>query len=787
MFRPHPQDLPDPLDGACGSSALVGKRVNLMRATRRQVLLVLVALLAMVSPLVGVSSAQASAASAVSLTATDTAVPQMVEFDFTPKTVDITNGPATVTVTARVTDATGVQDPTIQFVSNATSQTAGFGSMTRTSGTALDGTFSRTITIPQGGPTGAWSVSVFPLSDIVGNSGSFDPPAGYPKTLTVNATTPAPAKPTAPSTVTATAGDSTASLSWTPPASDGGSPISGYTVTSSPISAGCVTTGARTCTITGLSNGTAYTFTVTATNTAGTSPASAASAAVIPNGPVSTPGAPTGVTAVPGNASATVRWTAPASDGGSPITGYTITAAPGGRTATTTGATTTTITWLSNGTGYTFTVKATNSAGTSPSSVASAAVTPKAPPIPFKVSLSITSRAYVGTAITASTKVTDQYGKAKANWTVTLQKKQSGTSTWKSVKSLKTTSTGAASYRFANGPSGYYRWVTLVATGAPSKVSASVKVTSTARVVERRPATSMTRGRYLSVSGSVSSVPSPAVYIQYRYAGGLWRTGPRATARGTAVGGKIKLTGIGTAYTRLYVKSATSYRGSVSGSYATTVAEYHTGTQTIGHSVQGRAITLTVVGSPTAKKRVMIIGAIHGNERGGVPIAKAMAKSRAPAGVAYFVVSYPNPDGAALNTRHNARRVDLNRNFPGWRRNGGPGHVYYPGTGALSEPESRAIYAAINKIKPTAFITYHQHMNLVSFGGGSSSAGSTYARQSGLRIDDGTVPAYRGSQATWLSATYPRTLVMTVELPARVPAAMVNGHITALKYLAGHH
>jgi len=77
----------------------------------------------------------------------------------------------------------------------------------------------------------------------------------------------------------------------------------------------------------------------------------------------------------------------------------------------------------------------------------------------------------VGTAITALTTVTDQYGVAKANWTVTLQKMQSGTSTWKPVKSLTTTATGAASYRFANGPSGYYRWVTAAVTGAPSKVS----------------------------------------------------------------------------------------------------------------------------------------------------------------------------------------------------------------------------------------------------------------------------------------------------------------------------
>ena len=71
--------------------------------------------------------------------------------------------------------------------------------------------------------------------------------------------------------------------------------------------------------------------------------------------------------------------------------------------------------------------------------------------------------------------------------------------------------------------------------------------------------------------------------------------------------------------------------------------------------------------------RPMRVRNLGAHERGGEPIAKAIAKSRAPSGVAYFVVSYPDPDGAALNTRGNAWRVDLSRNFAGWKRNGRPG------------------------------------------------------------------------------------------------------------------
>lgn len=210
---------------------------------------------------------------------------------------------------------------------------------------------------------------------------------------------------------------------------------------------------------------------------------------------------------------------------------------------------------------------------------------------------------------------------------------------------------------------------------------------------------------------------------------------------------------------------------------------YRVGTQTIGYTFQHRPIILTVVGSPTAAKRALFFGAIHGNERGGVPITNALRVAKPPAGVAYFIIDYPNYDGAVHNTRGNARGVDLNRNFPGWRP--AARGVYYSGTGPLSEPESKVLYAAVNKIKPTLFVTYHQHMNLVDYGGGNKAAELTYARQTWMKFTQ--LSRYPGSQATWMHAAYPRTTVMTVELPYSVSSYVVRRHVAAAKYIAAHH
>jgi hypothetical protein len=132
--------------------------------------------------------------------------------------------------------------------------------------------------------------------------------------------------PSAPHGASAIAGDSTAVITWTAPFNDGGSPITGYRIeqsTNNGTSWGIAIADSGTpfsvANVFGLANGTPIEFRIRAINAGGTGAPSASTGQITPFG---LPGTPTNPTAPVSDSAAVVSWTAPASDGGSRITGY---------------------------------------------------------------------------------------------------------------------------------------------------------------------------------------------------------------------------------------------------------------------------------------------------------------------------------------------------------------------------------------------------------------------------------------------------------------------------------
>ncbi len=197
--------------------------------------------------------------------------------------------------------------------------------------------------------------------------------------------TPIIERPDAPTGVSAVVGQQRATVSFTPAAIDGGSPVEYNTVTAHPGGVSVRTT-ATSVLFTNLTAGTAYTFTVTATNLAGAGPDSQPSNTVVP---YRLPGAPVIQSVTPGDGQATVSFTPSAADNrlGNPITSYTVTARQGVHVTTGPGITATgttspiTVAGLTDGSNYTFTVYATNAAGNGPQS-APKVTTPQAVPGP---------------------------------------------------------------------------------------------------------------------------------------------------------------------------------------------------------------------------------------------------------------------------------------------------------------------------------------------------------------------------------------------------------------------
>ncbi|NCA12000.1 fibronectin type III domain-containing protein [bacterium] len=202
------------------------------------------------------------------------------------------------------------------------------------------------------------------------------------------ATVVAATLPAAPTSLTADGGNGSATLTWSAPTNTGGSAITDYSIQYSANGGTTWSTfsdsisAVTSSVITGLTNGTAYTFRVAAVNVVGTGSYSSTTTAT-PSGSV--PGQPTILAAFTSYGSATLWWNSPSSNGGSAVFSYRVQTSTDGATWTTASATflaatSATISNLSDATTYYFRVAAINANGIGAYSSVATATTPTSVP-----------------------------------------------------------------------------------------------------------------------------------------------------------------------------------------------------------------------------------------------------------------------------------------------------------------------------------------------------------------------------------------------------------------------
>jgi murein peptide amidase A len=152
---------------------------------------------------------------------------------------------------------------------------------------------------------------------------------------------------------------------------------------------------------------------------------------------------------------------------------------------------------------------------------------------------------------------------------------------------------------------------------------------------------------------------------------------------------------------------------------------------TVGRSVQGRTLYYRDVVAPDAKVRVLVVGAMHGDELSSASLALHWIQRaiETPSNAHWRFIPALNPDGlmARPARRMNARGVDLNRNFPtpNWARDA---KVYWeqrtkkdprrwPGPSPLSEPESTFLHDEMERFQPDLIVSIHAPYGMLDFDG----------------------------------------------------------------------
>ncbi len=210
------------------------------------------------------------------------------------------------------------------------------------------------------------------------------------------------------------------------------------------------------------------------------------------------------------------------------------------------------------------------------------------------------------------------------------------------------------------------------------------------------------------------------------------------------------------------------------------------GSSVYGTSLDG--IPLTVYLPDAGSAEIVILASIHGDEAETTVVVSEALRCLPRGNLQAAVILCGNPDGMLRGTRGNGRGVDLNRNFP--TSNWSPDPVYYksrandardialsPGEQPASEPETNALLALMERLKPRAVVSLHAALACIDDAGGSHLGRQLAARCALPLITEIGYPT-PGSMGTW--AAEQRLTLITWELEAASLYDLKDRHVPIL-------
>ncbi len=187
------------------------------------------------------------------------------------------------------------------------------------------------------------------------------------------------------------------------------------------------------------------------------------------------------------------------------------------------------------------------------------------------------------------------------------------------------------------------------------------------------------------------------------------------------------------------------------------------------YSVQNRPIDVHAFGE--GPKTTMIMAGVHGDEKDGVDVVREVLSrlrsmpKNAFDGHRVVVMPCANPDGYADDTRQNANKIDINRNFPDKTfGTGEKSKKFNGGKVAASEPETKAILGVVAHYKPSLIISLHEALACVNYNGPCIRMSRKISKATGLPVVGDIGYPCPGSMGNYFGFDK-RLPVITLELP----------------------